>query len=212
MHQPQVVFMDVQMPKMNGFELLEALPHQSFWVVFVTSYSEYAIRALKLNALDYLIKPVKTSDFTSIATRIGHLHNQPSAERKLWFTNHQRSLSRLPTELNNPESPTSITVAHAKGLKVIRLSELLYLKAGGSYCSFHLAAETFVASKSMRHFEDLLPKEDFIKVHKSAIVNIRFVKEYIVEDVGYAVMTNSDKLEISRRRKEQFVQTLRNML
>ena len=128
-----------------------------------------------------------------------------------FLSDYHHSLKRFSNSGNEENSGDSITVAHAKGLKIIRFSRLICLKAKGPYCEFCLEGENFVASKSMKYFEELLPPHTFIKVHKSSIINLNFLEGYIVEDAGYALMTNGDRLEISRRRRDGFLKVIKEL-
>lgn len=207
---PDVVFLDIHMPGMTGFELLDSLRKRDFWVVFITSYTQYAIRALKMQALDYLLKPIDIGDLRQIQKKLLGLTQQTQQLDQLRI-GQRAALERLPGSLNARGEQAYLTVAHAKGLKVIRFSELLYLKANGPYCEFCMEGEKFVASKGMKYFEELLPDTQFFKIHKSYIINMDYLKEYLFDDVPYALMTNGHQLEIARRRKEKFLQALRLM-
>jgi len=208
--QPDVVFLDIHMPGMTGFELLDSLSKRDFWVVFITSYAQYAIRALKMQALDYLLKPIDLSDLREIQHKLVGLTQAPTPLKQLRI-GQRAALERLPGSLNARGEQTYITVAHSKGMKVIRFAELLYLKANGPYCEFCMEGEKFMASKGMKYFEELLPDTQFFKIHKSYIINMDYLKEYLFDDVPYALMTNGHRLEIARRRRDKFLQALRLM-
>jgi len=208
---PDLVFLDIEMPEIDGFELLDLLPERNFWVVFTTSHAEYAIKALKMHALDYLLKPILTEDLHSLKNQLKAMQMlSPRSKHSIWSA-REESYTRI-NSLKWDEGIGSLTVAHAKGLKIIRFSELCYIKANGPYCEFCLKDEMVLASRPMKYFEDLLPAQKFVKIHRSTIINMDFLSEYLVDDVPYAVMANGHRLEVAHRRRDDFMARLRNCI
>ena len=160
--QPDLVFLDVQMPKLNGFELLELLeqpPH----IIFSTAFDEYAIKAFELNAVDYLLKPYGQQRFSAALNKAIEKINrqQPSAEQ-------------LPKTLLNPpaESLTRVAVKDRQEIHVIPIQHIHYLEADGDYVKLHSSEGSFLKEKTMKYFEENLPRQQFVRIHRSYIVNV----------------------------------------
>jgi two-component system LytT family response regulator len=160
--QPDLVFLDVQMPKLNGFELLELLeqpPH----IIFSTAFDEYAIKAFELNAVDYLLKPYGQQRFFAALNKAIEKINrqQPSSEQ-------------LPKALLNPpaESLTRVAVKDRQEIHVIPIQHIHYLEADGDYVKLHSSEGSFLKEKTMKYFEENLPRQQFVRIHRSYIVNV----------------------------------------
>lgn len=191
-----VLFLDIQMPGQNGFAMLRQLKSRPFELVFVTAYSQYAISAIRQGAVDYLLKPVKKSEFKSMLERV---------------------LNRIRTEAGPPPENTSeqylegsISLSHQQGLRVIRLRDIIYLKADNTYTTFYLTGgEKFTSSKPISRYEDQLSAAWFFRVHKSYIINFAHFKEYLSRDGTLAIMDNGDRLQISRYRLADFLNLIK---
>lgn len=194
-HQPQLVFLDIEMPGKNGFVLLDELKDYTFDVVMVTGYENYAIKAIKYSALDYLLKPIDGEDLVEVIKK-AQVANTKAAER----LGHFRSLAS-----QDDDTYSSLMIASTAGYKSIDIRDLVYLKSeSGSYCVMHFAdGSKELVSKSLSHFENLLPEDSFCRVHRSHIINIKKVKEYN-HSTSIVTMVSGVELTVSNRKKGDF--------
>ena len=198
---PDIVFLDVEMPRMNGFTMLQQLKNKNFEVIFVTAYDHYAIKAIRYSALDYLIKPVEVEDLKNAVNRALEKMNiaKPNARLELLLEN-------IVTE--KPKF-TRIAIPTAQGLQFIKIDEIIYLEASTNYTKFHLYNNVkYTVSKTLKEFEDILPADIFIRIHNSHIINKNYVEKYIRGDGGQVVLSNSAVLDISKRKKAEFLKAI----
>lgn len=183
---PDIVFLDVSMPGGSGFDMLESLPTMNFKLVFLTAYSEYAINAIKKGAFDYLLKPIDEEELQRVFEKHTHSANKISTKSKLYI-NTQNSL------------------------EIVSIHEILYLKSDNNYTYITLAnSNPILSSKSLSHYEKMLPEDIFYKVHQSFIVNKTKVKRIIKEDNGILVMIDNSQIPVSRRNKAEVSQLFKN--
>jgi two-component system, LytTR family, response regulator len=203
---PQAIFLDICMPSgTEGFDFLDAIPDKQFQVVFVTAFKDHAIRALNANAIHYLQKPVDIDDLKMAVTKLintSRLFNE-SREQML---NYMRSLENLSKAVAQPARPSRITIHHAKGFKIVDQKEFMYLEGDGNYTSIVFAdGSRYVDSKSIGVYENMLEPDHFFRIHKSFIVNLGSVKEFLNENGPFVVMKNNTRLPVSRMRLPQFM-------
>lgn len=170
-HQPRLVFLDIEMPRGSGFDLLRKYEHHDFRVIFVTAYSQYAIRAFRCSATDYLLKPVMVSELMEAVKK---------AIRELSDTGYHLQMQALLENLNSDEKENhSLVISDNKGFTILKTREILFCEADG-YCTiFHLAgSKTITSSKNMKHFEEILSGDHFMRVHNSFLVNLRQITGY----------------------------------
>jgi two-component system LytT family response regulator len=204
---PQVIFLDICMPSgTEGFDLLESLPDKNFQVVFVTAFKEYAIQALNANAIHYLLKPVDVDDLKTAVKKLVST-NQLFSESKEQLINYIKSLENLSRAVQPYNKISRITINHAKGFKIVDPNEFMYLEGEGNYTSIiFVDGSKYVDTKSIGVYEDLLDPQIFFRIHKSHIVNVLYVKEFLNADGHYVIMKNDIKLAISRLRVPQFLE------
>lgn len=193
--EPDLVFLDIEMPRMNGFELLSKLKHINFQVIFVTAYSEYALEALKQSAVDYLLKPVDDIDLIIAINKA----IQVIDEKKLSESN-----SNIISLLSNtkPENK-KIIVPTSKGISFIPQNEVIHLEGYKGYTKIHLVnSETITSSYNLGKFEKMLNK-NFFKSHKSHIINVDYVRHF--ENEGYIVLDNDYRVPIAKAKKKAFL-------
>lgn len=199
--QPDLVFLDVEMPRLSGFGLLEKLGPPPFQIIFVTAHHHYAIRAIRFSALDYLLKPVDIDELMAAVDR---------AETRL---DHQPGSQAYESMLHNlrPQAETGdrLAVPTSSGMDFIPLENLVYCQAEGSYTRLHLASgETKLISKKIKEFEQILDAKRFCRVHHSYLIHLNQVQQYIKGEGGYVIMRNGDHVDISRRKKEAFLRLI----
>ncbi len=197
--QPDLVFLDVQMPKMSGFDLLDNIPNINFEVIFVTAYDKYAIKAIRFSALDYLLKPIDVDDLINAVQRISNNHRNNKAQ-------FQSLLSNM-----NPTTKMLKRLAIPSENEIIMqpINEIIYCEADSSYTTLHIeGGKKIVVSKTLKEFENILPETEFCRIHHSTLVNMAHVVKYVKGEGGYIIISNNSHLNVSRRKKEHFINLL----
>jgi two-component system LytT family response regulator len=198
-HQPQLVFLDIEMPGMNGFEMLIQLPEKKFHLVFTTAYDHYAIKAIKYAAFDYLLKPIDIEELKMTVEKI--VRQAPEQTHKRLETLEQNFLTR--PVLNKIAIPT------LEGLLFFDISQIIRLEAESNYTAIYFSDHSrLLASRTLREFEDILPTETFFRLHNSHIINLQFIKRYIRGDGGQVELQNGDFILVSRRKKDEFLKVI----
>lgn len=198
---PDLVFLDVEMPKMNGFELLEQFEQLDFKVIFTTAYDQYAIKALKMNAFDYLLKPIDLEDLENAIRKF--------RENEILTSSDQvAQLSKF-----NIGQMDKLALSTQKGLSFIKVDEIMYFSASGTYTYVFMdSGEKYLVSKPLSVFEDVFEDDDtFFRAHKSNLINLRFVKEYIRGEGGDIVMQDNTHISLSRNKKQEFLSLFRKI-
>ncbi|MBS1780814.1 MAG: response regulator transcription factor [Bacteroidetes bacterium] len=195
---PELVFLDINMPGGDGFMLFENVKNISFEVIFVTAYSEYSLNAIKVSAIDYLLKPINISEL--------QLAVQKAEERileKRGFYNVQTIVNELTQKTVTTDT---IAVPVNDGLRFIALNNIIRMKAEGSYTQiFCLDKTSILSSKPIKDYEELLPSIQFFRVHHSHVINLSLIKHYHRGDGGYVTMVDGSVVDISKRRKKDFL-------
>jgi two-component system LytT family response regulator len=194
---PQLVFLDISMPGKNGFDLLNELKDIHFEIIFVTAHNQYSLQAFRYSAVDYLLKPVDEVLLTYAVQRAaGRINTQ----------NISGNIDTFLYNLQHKPSEMKLCVTSLKGFQVIHLSDIIYCEAESSYTIFHMINGTnIVASKSIIDYELLLEDNFFCRIHKSFLINLAHIKEYIRGEGGSVILTNGKEVEVSRRRKDAFL-------
>jgi two-component system, LytTR family, response regulator len=199
---PDIVFLDIEMPVMNGFTMLQQLAYKDFELIFVTAYDHYAIKAIRFSALDYLVKPVEVEDLKEAVTRASVNRNKKLPGSQVEFL----------LEYLQKKTPKRITIPTTEGLQFINLDDIVYLEASNNYTNIHLQGiQKFLVSRTLKDFEEMLPPEIFLRIHHSTIINKSFIEKYIRGDGGQVVMNNGIVLDVSKRKKTEFLQAMSNI-
>ena len=198
---PDIVFLDVEMPRMNGFTMLQQLTNKNFEIIFVTAYDHYAIKAIKFSALDYLLKPVEAEDLKAAVEKV----TQKRKERE----GNNRVELLLQNFLEEKTAHQRIAIASMEGLQFVPTDDIIYLEANSNYTSFYLTGNRkIMAAKTLKDFEELLPASMFIRIHHSYLINKNGVEKYIKGEGGQVVMKNGVTLDVARRKKEEFMKAI----
>ncbi|PST82126.1 DNA-binding response regulator [Pedobacter yulinensis] len=201
-----LVFLDIAMPGENGFELLPAISRHQAMVIFTTAYDQYAIKAIKANALDYLLKPI---DIDELMVAVGR-----AAERKNLTSGQLGATDRLQNLAGDLSARTElkkITLPNGQGFRVVELDNIVHIEADSNYSVFNLVnLEKITVSKVLREYEELLPDHRFVRVHKSSIVNLDFVKEYHSRNGLQLILKNGEIINVSRRRAPDFFEKIKS--
>jgi two-component system LytT family response regulator len=200
-YQPGIIFLDVEMPHQNGFDFLMTLKDPSFDIIFTTAYNQYAIQALRFSALDYLLKPVDPDELKDAVER--HVNKQKTVREK------QELYDNLVQNIEKKEvKDFRLAVPSSEGVYFFTLDEILRLEADRNYTLIHLIGKRpFLASKTLKHFEEMLEEFKFIRTHKSHLVNPKHVTR-LTHNNEFVLLSDGSKVEISRRKKEEVQQHL----
>lgn len=200
---PQVVFLDIEMPGGNGFELFAKFETIFFETVFVSSYGHFAFRALRLSALDYLLKPVMIEDLVTLVDRI---------KKAIDLRESALKYKALQQNLTHPEEEKKILLRSHTKSELVNLKDIRYLSSDQNYTTFHLqGVERLVISKTLKEFEETLcdhDKSSFFRIHKTFIVNLDYVKEIERGEESFVVLNDKTRLEVSRRKKTLLIEKI----
>jgi two-component system LytT family response regulator len=199
--QPGLVFLDIQMPHLNGFQLLEKMPNKNFKLIFTTAYNEYAIQAIRFSAFDYLLKPVDVEELQASVQRF--LQTQQD---------YKQQYDLLKNIMHNIQSPSSdefrLALPTKEGVHYLQPAEIVRCEAVGNYTKFFIeGGKHYLISKTLGEYDVLLTPQQFIRTHKSHLVNKKFIA--FIDHDGFAVLKDKSKVEVSRRRKEEVMEALK---
>jgi two-component system, LytTR family, response regulator len=192
---PDLVFLDIELGDGKGFDLLESFENPGFRVIFITAYSEFAVKAFRFSAADYLLKPVKVDELKEAVEKVKNINGNSFSSDT--FKVLLKNLS------DASPSFSTIVVPHIKGFEVLKTSEIILCRADGYCTNFHLTGQRkVVSSKNLKQYEDLLPGDNFMRVHHSFIVNLTHVSSYSKQ--GEILLTESNKASLGDAYKENF--------
>jgi two-component system, LytTR family, response regulator len=198
---PDLVFLDIEMQTGTGFDLLERCINYPFDVVFTTAYKDYAIKAIKFNAIDYLLKPIDFEELQQAVEKV--------CVRKKLNLQDNRISNLLNFFKNKPGGPPQITLSTAEGIEFIQVSDIIRCKAEGSYTVFMLkSGRHLLVSKNLKEYENLLIDYDFFRVHQSNLINLHEVEKFVKADGGYIVMKDGSSVHIAHSKKENFLRMM----
>src|SRR5450432_1507125 len=196
---PDLVFLDIRMPGKSGLDMLAEMPEKDFEVIFVTAHNEYLLQALQFSAVDYLMKPVDEDRLVESVERV---------KKRLQADTDQAQAEALVHNISKAGSPLEmrLVLPTLKGFTIIKLEEIVYCEAQRSYTIFRLVNnKTIMISRPLFDYEGILAGTTFLRIHKSFLINLLHIKEYLRGEGGTVVMTNDMEIEVSRRKKELFL-------
>ncbi len=199
-YQPKIVLLDIQMNGETGFDLLQQMGDFNFEVIFITAHDNYAIKAFRFNAVDYLLKPVVVSELKeAIEKAIKKLSSNS--------VNQRDNINRLSQQMHNSKGLTdSITIATTEGFLVLPIRDIVYCQASNNYTIIYLADnKKITSSQTLGFYEELLSESNFFRTHRSYLINIVHVSSYKKGEGGYITMTNGDEIELARNHKTDFL-------
>lgn len=201
---PDLVFLDIAMPGQNGLDMLRDLGRVDFKTIFVTAHQEYALQAIRLSAIDYLLKPV---DEDELIAAVNKIELETSAVEK------QMRMNTLIDNLRGSSpSDMKICISDFEGYHIRKVGDILFCEADNTYTKIHMTnGETLIVSKTLSVYDDLLSHSGFLRVHKSYLINIQHLRSYQKGDGGYVVLDNGSKVDVSKRKKDQLLELLRKM-
>ena len=193
--QPDLVFLDIKIHDKTGFDFLQELDHIDFKIIFTTAFDNFAIKAFKFSAFDYLLKPIDSDDFNDAIERL---------KSNLKHQNIENQIQNLLKNLK-PDQKKIITIPSLTGFETLKVEDIIHLEADTSYTHIFTKDGKTMVSKPIKFYEELLDKESFFKTHKSHLINMDHVKKYFKGKQSYVLMSNEAQVPISVRRKDEFL-------
>ena len=193
-YNPGLVFLDVEMPKMNGFEMLQQLPAVNFEIIFTTSYDQYALKAIRFSAIDYLLKPVDEEELKQAVQKVIRRSQKPIGEQ----------LEILMQKIHQPATAVSrIALPTMEGFQMIKIDSIISCEADSNYTTLHLKSnKKMVVCRNLKDIEELLEDHSFARVHRCYVVNLNEVEKFVKGEGGYLIMSDGSSIDVSRNKKE----------
>jgi two-component system LytT family response regulator len=203
-HHPDVIFLDIQMPDGSGFRLLEELEKIDFEIIFTTAFDQFAIKAIKYSALDYLLKPIIPQDLMEAIQRV---------EKKKAENIRMKNMAVIPDGMKMQEERShKIVLSTSEMLHVISVDDIIRCESDNYYTYFYFVdGRKLLVSKTLKENEELLSQYNFIRPHKSHLVNVKYIKSYIRQDGGYILMVDNTRIPVSRRKKDKIMEIIYNL-
>lgn len=196
-YKPEVVFLDIQMQRETGFDLLTRIKDINFEVIFTTAYSEYAIKAFKFSAIDYLLKPIDISELKEALGKVNKKLNDNFALRL------QHLMQNLRT---NSFENSKLALPTTEGLYFVKVSDIVYCEASSNYTEIVTGdGKKHIVSRTLKEYDEMLTDHNFYRIHNSYLINLNAIKKYVRGEGGYVVMNNDRSLDVSKRKKEGFL-------
>ncbi|MCM4150089.1 DNA-binding response regulator [Arenibacter sp. N53] len=195
-HPPDCLFLDIEMPTMDGFQFIQKLQKKEFPVVITTAYNQYAIKALKNEAIDYLLKPIDTDDLNATIAKIKKFNNKNYTAEKL---------EKILLKFNSDSLQKKITINTDGKLLFLQSDEILFAESDGNYSTLFLSdGQKILLTKKLKEVNQILPKDTFFRIHNSFIINLNKIKEFLKTD-GYVILQSNHKIPVSRQKKSDFL-------
>ncbi|MCB0397480.1 MAG: response regulator transcription factor [Flavobacteriales bacterium] len=197
---PQLVFLDIEMHDGTGFDLLQKVDSKSFDVIFTTAYIQYAIKAIRFSAMDYILKPIDADELTEAIDRC--------TQRKVHAVSDER-FNTLLANLGNESKMKKIVIPEGDGMTFVGLSDIIRCESDGNYTFIIMTGgKRILAAKTLGDYEEMLSDENFVRIHRSHLINLEHVNRYIKGEGGYVVMSDGSEVEVSRRKKAEFIERI----
>ncbi len=195
---PRLIFLDVEMPHLNGFELLKKVSYSDFEVIFVTAFSHYAVEAFEHNAIGYITKPINTQKLISVVNTVTERIDQKMFSKNIY---------NLLESTGKHTSTRKIPLSTSNGLVFVKLDEINYCESSGNYTFFNLTDnKKITVTRQLGEYEKLLPENEFIRIHDKYIIHLSYIREYLKGATGGTVkMENGTELPVAARRKDEFL-------
>ena len=199
-HSPSLVFLDVEMPRMNGFEMLEKISTVNFHLIFTTSYDQYALKAFRFSAIDYLLKPIDRDELQRSVQKVVRQMQIPVPQQ----------LEILMERIKQPAKPVNkIALSTLEGLQMIPVDSIIQCESDDNYTILLLKDKRkIVVSSTLKDIEELLEEYPFVRVHRSHLVNLNEIEKYLKGEGGYLIMSDGSSIDVSRSKKESLLKKL----
>ena len=190
-----LVFLDIEIKDTTGFDFLRQVEHTNFKTIFTTAFDNYAIKAFKFSAFDYLMKPIDFDEFNETIVRL---------KEEIQSKGHDVHVKQLFENLEH-EQPKLLTIPSVEGFETVLVANIVHLEANGNYTYIHTKDKRQIASRPIKFYENLLDGKQFFKCHKSHLINMEMIKTFYKGKQAYVIMTNGDQVPLAVRRKDQFL-------
>ena len=202
---PDVVFLDIEMPRGSGFDLLEMFPDRDFDIIFITAYNNWAIKAFKYSAIDYILKTIDIDELIAAVKKVEKLRANKSSQ----------NVDRYKVLLENIKSKgcRKIAISTSEGIEYVDINKIIRFEGEGSYSKIFIDGQTeILVSKNLKEFQELLSKNNFFRTHNSHLINLEYVRKYVLKDGGYIEMKDASVVPISRRKKDLFAEEMQKFI
>ena len=198
--QPDVVFLDIEMPRMSGFRMLEELGEYNFDIIFTTAYNHYSIDAIRISAFDYLIKPIGIEELQQAVERLSKsLHKQTKEKIDIL----KKSLS------DQRSQEDKIAISTSEGIDFIPIKNIMHIESKSNYSKiFMIENKSITVTKILKDFEEMLSPYNFYRIHNSHLINLNFIQKYIRSQGGHVMLQDGTLIDVSRRKKEEFLKMI----
>jgi two-component system LytT family response regulator len=197
---PDLIFLDIEMPWMNGFEMLEMLDEIHFSIIFTTAHDQFAAKAFRISAVDYLLKPIDAADLKEAVKK---------AQQKIEQQQGHANIENLLKNIRKPSSQQKIALPYRDGYEFVEVAHIIYCQAEGAYTKVFLDNKKYiVVSKTLGDIEELLPPDLFQRIHHSTVVNLDYVTHFVRADGGYVKLQTGESLIVSKSKKEAVMERL----
>ncbi len=199
-HKPDVIFLDIEMPKMSGFRMLDEIGVYDFEIIFTTAYNHYAIDAIRISAFDYLMKPIAIADLQQAVQRLLIVSHKQTKEK----------IDILKTSLQDKKSQEDkIAIPTFEGIEFIPIKNILHIESNSNYSKIYFTEnKTLTVTKLLKDFEDMLLPYRFYRIHHSHLINLNYIQKYVKADGGQVIMQDGTVIDVARRKKEEFLKMI----
>ena len=199
-HRPDVIFLDIEMPKMSGFRMLEELKEIDFEIIFTTAYNHYAVEAIRIAAFDYLLKPIAIKDLQLAVERLNKKRTHQTKEK----------IDVLKSSMSDKKTQEDkIAISTTEGLEFIPIKSILHIESSSNYSKiFFQNNRSLIVTKLLKDFEDMLVPYHFYRVHNSHLINLNYIQKYLRGNGGRVMMQDGTEIEVARRKKEEFLKMI----
>jgi two-component system, LytTR family, response regulator len=199
-HKPDVIFLDIEMPRMSGFRMLDELGSYNFDIIFTTAYNHYAVEAIRISAFDYLTKPIAIKDLQSAVERLARERQSVTKEK----------IDILKQSLSDSKSQEDkIAVPTGEGLEFLQIKNIIHIESSSNYSKiFLIDGKTMLVTRLLKDFEDMLLPYRFYRVHNSHLINLNYIKKYIRGEGGQVILQNGEAIDVARRKKDEFLKLI----
>ncbi|GLU54406.1 LytR/AlgR family response regulator transcription factor [Dyadobacter frigoris] len=195
---PDIVFLDIEMPQMNGFQLLEKIGHINFSLVFVTAYDQFAVKAFRFSALDYLLKPIDGKDLKVAVEK---------AENRKWPDKQQLNLLKHQLHGSEKSLPEKIALPFQNGVTFVEIKNVIYCESDNNYTRFNmLDGHQHTVAKTLGDIQEVLEERNFLRVHRQYLVNLDHIKKYVRGDGNYLILSTNKNIPVARNQKDRLIE------
>jgi two-component system, LytTR family, response regulator len=196
--QPDIVFLDIEMPVMNGFQLLEKTGNVCFSLIFVTAYDKFAVKAFRYSALDYLLKPIDAKDLITAVEKASQQH---------WPQKQQLHLLKQQLQSPGKSFPDKIALPYQNGVSFAEINTIVYCESDNNYTRFHITGgQQYTVAKTLGDIQEVLEERNFLRVHRQYLVNLEHIKKYVRGEGNYLVMSDGQQIPVARNQKERLLE------